>query len=85
MNKIQFTEDEIEQIIKNKSIELYRVGVDKRMKSYICENLESAIAHLCMLLQQEDYGTNIYIHKTLNEKATYEQFKKALEVQNDNL
>ena len=83
MPKIKFTEDEINQIIKNKSIELYRVGVDKRMKSYICENLESAIAHLCVLLQQEDYGTDIYIHKTLNEKATYEQFKTLAEEKED--
>lgn len=80
MPKKTFTEEEINQIIKNKSIELYHVGVDKRMKYHICESLESAVAHLCILLQQEDYGTNIYIHKTLDEKATYEQFKtQALE------
>lgn len=79
MAKIKFTEEEIEQIIKDKSIEIYHVGVDKRMKSYICETLESAIAHICQLLNEEDYNTNIYIHKTLDEKSTYEQFKKALE------
>lgn len=84
MAKILFTEDQINQIIKDKSIVIYHVGIDKKMKSVICENLESAVAHICNLLNEVGYNQNIYIHKTLDEKAEFELFKKkALEVDND--